>query len=77
MASSAHGKKLKLPTCEWSDGGEGAYLTECGEAFVVNEGTPAENGMRFCPYCGRKLKVVRHGRCVAVARRPIRRTSLS
>ena len=46
-------------TCSWAkteyDWGEG-YGTECGErvqALIDIE------GMRFCPYCGRKLSPVR------------------
>jgi hypothetical protein len=31
--------------------------TDCGNAFYFEVGTPAENGFKFCPYCGKKLKV--------------------
>jgi hypothetical protein len=33
--------------------------TDCGESFCFTEGGPHENKMRFCCYCGRKLKVGR------------------
>lgn len=47
-----------MKTCEWkeeSNDYEVVWITSCGEAFVVNEGTPEENGFKFCAYCGRKL----------------------
>jgi hypothetical protein len=42
--------------CEWSDDGEGNWSTECGQLFVLIEGSPHQNGMRYCYHCGRKLK---------------------
>jgi len=51
LASMAH-------TCEWGeeDGGLSEYWeTQCGNAFVLNDGTPKQNDMNFCPYCGGKL----------------------
>lgn len=42
--------------CRWREGWEGyGWESECGNVFAVFSGTPAENGMRFCPYCGRHL----------------------
>ena len=41
----------------WEDD---SYETSCGEKFVFTCDGPTENGMRFCPYCGKKLKVGRH-----------------
>jgi hypothetical protein len=32
--------------------GDGAWDTACEETFVINDGTPAENHMRFCHSCG-------------------------
>jgi len=40
--------------CEWSEVGE-MWETTCGHAFVLNDGTPSENEMRFCCYCGGEL----------------------
>lgn len=46
----------RVGRCRWDyDADMGAYETECGHAFCINEGTPAENDMRFCPYCGGEL----------------------
>jgi hypothetical protein len=32
------------------------WNTDCGSAFTVNHGTPHENEMRFCCYCGGILR---------------------
>jgi len=43
--------------CRWTpDDDSGAYDTACGHRFTINEGTPAENYMQFCCYCGGALK---------------------
>ena len=44
--------------CIWKDDGEGNYETKCGDIFTLIEGTPSENRMKFCPYCGRTLRDV-------------------
>ena len=41
--------------CEWNDDDEGMFETECGNAFVFTDGGPADNGFRFCPYCGKPI----------------------
>lgn len=28
----------------------------CGEYFDLIEGTPEDNGMRYCPWCGAKME---------------------
>jgi len=33
------------------------YQTGCGEEWTMLSGTPSENGMRFCPICGKPLSV--------------------
>ena len=47
-----------LRVCHWSEE-EDMWETECKHAFVLNEGTPSENEMRFCSYCGGELIEVR------------------
>lgn len=39
--------------CGWTSDDDGTYHTGCGHAFVLNDGTPTENSMRFCCYCGK------------------------
>ena len=43
--------------CKWTpeahpDFCDGTYDTACGHAFTIIEGTPRDNQMRFCPFCG-------------------------
>lgn len=40
--------------CLWRETDE-AWMTSCGETFIVNDGTPAENRMLFCYHCGKRL----------------------
>jgi hypothetical protein len=49
----------EVPYCTWTWEEEGAWNTSCANQFVVNNGTPSENGMIYCCYCGRKLKEAR------------------
>ncbi len=46
--------------CEWKLEDEEAnlYLTGCQQRQLIFDGTPKENGYRYCPYCGKKIKVV-------------------
>lgn len=49
-----------LLACCWSESSNGAWATGCGELWELNDGTPKENGMKFCPCCGRKLTESRY-----------------
>lgn len=42
---------------EWDDGDNTWSCSVCGEPFVLIDGTPKENGMKFCPNCGAKMEV--------------------
>lgn len=40
-------------TCKWEyDPDLDAWETECDHMFILNDGTPRDNEMSFCPYCG-------------------------
>lgn len=43
--------------CTWEQTYEGGpWEPSCDEAaFALDEGTPKENGMAFCFYCGQRL----------------------
>jgi len=61
-----HNPKTKTdPTvCHWTAhpvDASGFWETDCNEAFGLNEGTPSNNGMKFCCYCGKKLVEVING----------------
>lgn len=44
--------------CEWKleDAEQNLYVTECENRQLIFEGTPEENGYKYCSYCGRKIK---------------------
>jgi len=51
-----HDESNPPPVCTWEqDLYHDAWKTECGGLFQVMNGTPRENGMLFCPYCGRAI----------------------
>ena len=41
--------------CVWRRDEDGNWNTGCGGMFVIEEGTPADNDMRYCCYCGKTL----------------------
>lgn len=42
--------------CVWKqDEIHGHWDTSCDNAFMLDTGTPKENGMNYCPYCGKVL----------------------
>uniref|UniRef100_A0A6H2A3H8 Uncharacterized protein n=1 Tax=viral metagenome TaxID=1070528 RepID=A0A6H2A3H8_9ZZZZ len=47
-------------TCQWDyDEIENKWLSECGgPPWCFPEGNLIENGMVFCPFCGRTIKTV-------------------
>jgi hypothetical protein len=44
-------------SCRWThdDADHGVWTASCGHAWQILDGTPGENGMRFCCYCGGAL----------------------
>jgi hypothetical protein len=44
--------------CKWSQNEDGAFETECGGAFEIMSGTPTDNNMRYCCYCGDAIEEV-------------------
>lgn len=41
-----------MGSCTWTENVDGNWETSCGEMFVFEDGTPSENGMKYCCYCG-------------------------
>jgi hypothetical protein len=41
--------------CGWQDNAEGQSDTDCGGVWECNDGTPPENGMKYCPFCGKLI----------------------
>ena len=46
--------------CEWRlcDEEANVYDTSCRNPHILIEGTPKENNYEYCPYCGKKIKVI-------------------
>lgn len=40
--------------CIWKDDEWDGWIT-CDGFYYFTEGTPEENRMKFCPYCGKKI----------------------
>ena len=40
--------------CGWFEDHYG-WETGCGHRFEINDGTPFENDMRYCPFCGNPI----------------------
>ena len=40
-------------TCVWAQEDESdLWATKCGHYFTINDGTPTDNKMRYCVFCG-------------------------
>ena len=46
--------------CRWVEEEE-CWATQCGNAFVIIDGTPSDNEMVYCPYCGKEILDIRNG----------------
>ena len=44
-----------MAKCQWTQDEDGAYDTECGNKYEITNGTPKENRMKYCTYCGKQL----------------------
>ena len=43
-----------MKKCAWHEE-NGYWVTSCGHEFVIINGTPAENEMKYCCYCGKEI----------------------
>lgn len=57
-ALEAQGGPVTKDVCVWSEDDKGNWDTGCGNLFVLNDGTPYDNEMGFCCYCGHKIDQV-------------------
>lgn len=44
--------RAPLHRCIWTEDADGNWNTDCDNTFILNDGTPIENNMLFCCYCG-------------------------
>ena len=45
-----------VDVCVWQEDVEGYWAANCGIHWCLEDGTPKDNGMNFCPRCGKRLK---------------------
>lgn len=47
--------------CHWSQDSEDGdtWAAQCGRYFTINDGSPSDNEMRFCCFCGKPLVEIR------------------
>jgi hypothetical protein len=46
--------------CTWHEDSDGNWDTGCGQKWILNDGTPIENKMMFCPCCGKRLAEIKY-----------------
>lgn len=50
-------EKVDDELCVWTEDPDGGgWDTDCGEKFELTSGTPEENRMVYCCFCGRPLR---------------------
>ncbi len=52
--------QASVAPCNWAEDEDGNWFTDCGDGFTFIDGTPDENHMKFCCYCGKPLTVSRY-----------------
>lgn len=48
-------RAIEEGVCTWHQDDDGHWHTDCKQIFTLFDGTPVENGFKFCPYCGKAL----------------------
>lgn len=48
--------KAKRDVCVWSVDVDGVWRGKCGICWSCEFETPKDNGMNYCPMCGKRLK---------------------
>lgn len=54
-------EKRAKKVCVWKWNNDGFWATACGYAQEFSAGDIKENGYKFCPSCGKKIKEKRNG----------------
>jgi len=51
-----------MESCKWKQvddwNNSSVWDTDCGNAFTIENGTPLDNEMKFCCYCGKPLEQI-------------------
>jgi len=51
--------------CEWrqiDDYTDDGWTTSCEKEFCLTDGTPEQNGMEYCCFCGKKIRQIKKAR---------------
>ena len=62
IPASAQATAKVLSECRWTHDVYDVWDTACGKTFILNDGTPKQNGMVFCPYCGEAIREEKEGK---------------
>ena len=46
-----------MDNCIWTPDEDGIYDTGCGHKYELMRGTPTDNHMNYCTYCGKQLEI--------------------
>ena len=46
-----------MESCEWKFDEEDYWETACGHYWCFLADGPKENGVKFCPYCGKEVVI--------------------
>lgn len=49
-------RQEREPPCTWTEDEDGNYNTTCGHTWTFFDGSPSDNGLVFCPFCGKSLQ---------------------
>lgn len=55
LIQAGYDHAVLVKACEWREDWEGNWETQCGEMWSLDDGSPADNKMSYCPGCGGKL----------------------
>ena len=44
------------PICKWIEDEDGRWETDCEQIFEIIDGTPADNDMKYCCFCGELIE---------------------
>lgn len=53
-----------MDKCKWVFEGEydGHWSTSCAHKYIIMEGTPEENNMKYCTFCGNEIEQIEEAR---------------
>lgn len=50
-------KASHITPCRWEQDMDGNWQTGCDNLYSFIDGTPTENGTKYCPFCGHHVEV--------------------